>query len=238
MGLQSDGPGRAFGYDLPDDVLDGRHSVLVPVIIKAGELQLLGDLPVDELVRTGADGFGVEVVARIDQSLGLDGVAVTGEVIENCGAGAVGVEAYGVLIDDVGVSEGSGIDLDFRRLGRCFEGSYDVFSVHLGAVVELYALMKVEGPQISAVGLLGVLIALCEPGLRSQILIDLDELLIGQLIDVVACYCAVSAGADSGGLVCGADDDGVLIYCVMTICVVSCGSISAAASAICTSACC
>jgi len=86
----------------------------------------------------------------------------------------------------------------------------------------LDAVTKVEGPKSGAVGLLFKAVGLCEAGLGSQVPVQGQKTLVGQVVDIASCGSVVKTGGDGRSLVSGADDDGVLVYCVMAVFIGAC----------------
>ena len=208
-GFQGDGTGGAFRNDLPSHVLNGGSAI--KVIFKRFEYNAVAPVPFDELIRAGADGLCIEVMARIDQRFGHDGVAVVAQVAQQHGVGARCRDLDGVIIHDVYADDVIIVQTDFGETFRPFQRSLDVFYCHLGTIMEFDTCFNGEFP----FGFADVLIVFYQIGNGVHFHIGFEQGVIGQQVHVRTGHSVVLRRRQGRGLIGCCNDNAV--FCAAII---------------------
>ena len=147
-GLQHRGAGIVVGDRAPDDRID-LGQAWFPVILVAADLHIVGLLPLDEFERAGADRIHADLLAVLGQRSGRNhrrrGVR---ELVDEGRKRPFQGDAHGAVVDHHGVvdvrEQIEALEFVFR-IGDPVEHQLDRRRVEIGAIVELDALLQLEG---------------------------------------------------------------------------------------------
>ncbi len=176
------------------------------VIFKGFKFHAVAPLPFHQLVGAGAHRVGGKVVARVQQSLGHNGVAMVAQVVEQHGGGAGSRDAEGLFVHNLNALNAIVIQGDFRAGLGVIQGGFHIFHRHRLAVVIFHALAQLELPHSVA----DVLIAFHQQRLGVHLHIRIEQSAVGQQIHVRAGRGVVVGGRQRRRLAHGSDDDTVL----------------------------
>ena len=136
-GLKGYGTGRTFGNDPVCQLLYSGSAF--PIILKGLEFDAVAQSPLYELIRAGADGVGIKVVAAVKQ--GLWKYIVGSQVVKGLGVDFLRCDDKGQLIDNLNALPEGRIRAGVGRiLPGVFHRGLDILGRHGLAVMELDAL--------------------------------------------------------------------------------------------------